>query len=112
MHYTDAAVGMFYNRLKEDGLLENSLLVLYGDHVAFNYNERDQEALEGFLGIDVQDPFQQIQEHFIPLIIRMPEKSVINEDDQLAGQIDIYPTVANLAGVETNYLFGRDLINF
>lgn len=111
MHYVDAAVGEFYGDLKEKGLLEDSLLVMFGDHVAFNYNERNQGALKQFLGIDVQDPFQQIQQHFVPLSIRMPEKSMAYVDDQLAGQIDIYPTVANLAGVETEYLLGRDLIN-
>ena len=111
IHYTDAAVGEFYDRLKRNGLLEDTLLVLYGDHVAFNYNERDQQALKRFLDADTQDPFQRIQQHFTPLIIRMPEQSITVEDHQLVGQIDIFPTIANLLGIDTKYLMGRDILN-
>ena len=48
IHYADSALGEFINELDEAGLLENTIIVLYGDHDArlpradynklYNYN--------------------------------------------------------------------------
>ena len=111
IHYTDAAIGMFYDLLKEKGILDDSLLVIYGDHVAFNYTEIHWEALNLFFGADMRDPFQQIKEHRIPLYIRFPEARISKVVQENVGMIDVFPTVANLLGVHNPYLMGRDLFN-
>lgn len=111
IHYTDAAIGQFYTTLKREGILDETLMVLYGDHAAFNYNETDQDALSQWFGADMQELLEQIKANQVPLIIRLPgeeEPKLISDN---AGMIDIYPTVANLLGLESEYLMGRDLLN-
>ena len=34
IHYTDAQLGMFLDELQKEGILDNSIIVLYGDHFA------------------------------------------------------------------------------
>lgn len=111
IHYTDAAIGEFYERLKGAGILDETLLVLYGDHAAFNTNEKDQEALKEWFGADIQDSLEQIKVNQVPLILRLPggqEARIISHN---AGMIDIFPTVANLLGIRNEYLMGRDLLS-
>ncbi len=111
IHYTDAAVGLFYDLLKEKGILDDSLLVIYGDHVAFNYNEKHLDALNMFFGADMRNPFNQLKEQRVPLFIRFPEAHISKVVQENAGMVDIFPTVANLLGVHNPYLMGRDLFN-
>ncbi len=111
MHYTDAAIGEFYELLEEKGILDGSLLVIYGDHVAFNYNEIHWEAQNEFFGADMSSPDSRVREHKVPLFIRFPggEESMVI--DTQAGMVDIFPTVANILGIEFQYVMGRDLLN-
>ncbi len=111
IHYTDAAIGLFYEMLKEKGILEDSLLVIYGDHVAFNYNEIHWEEQNDFFGRDMNDPLEQMREHRVPLFIRFPKGNVSKVVSDNAGMVDIFPTSANLLGVRNRYLMGRDLLN-
>ncbi len=111
IHYTDAAIGMFLEMLEQKGILDDSLLVIYGDHVAFHYNEIDWEALNEFFGADMRSPFEQLQRHRVPLFIRFPGAGVTKIIHEYVGMIDIYPTLANLLAMENHYLMGRDLFN-
>lgn len=111
IHYTDAAIGQFYDRLEDKGTLNESLLVVYGDHVAFNYSEIDWEALNEFFDADMREPVAQMKEHRVPLFYRLPGGNVSKVVDEKAGMIDIFPTTANLLGVQNHYLMGRDLLN-
>jgi lipoteichoic acid synthase len=111
IHYTDAAIGQFYATLKREGILDETLMVLYGDHAAFNYNEKDQDALSEWFDADMQELLEQIKANQVPLIIRLPGEAEPKLISDNAGMIDIYPTVANLLGLESEYLMGRDLLN-
>ncbi len=111
IHYTDAAVGEFYELLEKRGILDDSLLVIYGDHVAFNYNEVHWEAQNEFFGADMSSTEARIREHRVPLFIRLPGVEDARVIESHAGMIDIYPTVANILGVESEYVMGRDLLN-
>ena len=111
IHYTDAAIGVFYELLQERGILDDSLLVIYGDHVAFHYNELDWEALNLFFGANMRDPLAQVKEHRVPLLIRFPGAEVSKVVQEKAGMVDVFPTVANLLAVNNPYVMGRDLFN-
>lgn len=55
-HYADSAIGELITELDEAGLLDNTILVFYGDHDAklaksdyvrmYNYNKETNEVLE------------------------------------------------------------------
>lgn len=94
IHYTDKTIGMFIDLLKKDGMLENSIIVFYGDHKGLNPDERKQLVKL----LDVQDIVDLTDR--IPFIIYHP--SIKKQEHQIVGgQIDMFPTVANVMGINT-----------
>ena len=107
-HYVDNAIGEFIKELKEQGLYDNTLLVIYGDHHAFPKDE--YELVHKFLGMDDSDLNWQLNQK-VPFIIHYP--GVLNGTviQTTGGQVDILPTIANLMGLEAPFTMGKDLLN-
>ncbi|WP_054941174.1 LTA synthase family protein [Paenibacillus ihuae] len=111
-NYADYALGQFIAELKENGVWDDSLIVLYGDHRGlpiFSLKEEDNVLLEEILGHE----YNERDLINIPLIISSAGVPVPSIQNQLGGQVDILPTVANLLGVpvENHIHFGQDLLN-
>jgi len=111
-NYSDYALGIFIDELKRSGLWENSLIVLYGDHLGlpiYSLDEQDERLLEEIYG----RPYTYTDMINIPLLIIGEGITYPAVFDQLGGQVDILPTVANLLGVSTEgqLHFGQDLFN-
>jgi len=107
-HYVDYAVGRFLYELKRRGLYDNSVIVIYGDHSAFTYSQK--EMLEDF--IDYKDcKVNWIQLQKVPCFIRFPGMDNTGIHHVTGGEIDILPTIANLMGLEVPYAMGNDLFN-
>ncbi len=109
VHYTDKEIGKFLEDLKKNGLYENSMVVLYGDHFGIDCKSPDAKQVESFLG----HKYTYDMMMNIPLIINIPGAKVHETIDTAGGQVDFMPTVLNLLGITSNKLimFGRDLIN-
>jgi lipoteichoic acid synthase len=107
VRYTDEALKVFFERIKEQGLYENSIFILYGDHYGISPNHN--KALGQYLGKEIT-PFDQVQLQKVPLIIHIPGHKG-QTLDTVSGQIDIRPTLLNLLGIETQkgIGFGHDL---
>lgn len=110
-NYADDALGKFIEQLKKDGVWDNSLIVLYGDHLGlpiYSLDNKDKELMHEIYGRDYNSG-DMIN---IPLMIHgeglQPEVK-----EQVGGQIDLMPTVANLLGVsmDNQLHFGQDLLN-
>ncbi|WP_336604272.1 LTA synthase family protein [Paenibacillus sp. MMS18-CY102] len=111
-HYADEAIGILIAKLKEYGLWDNTMLVIYGDHMGlpvYSLNDTDRELLQSILGT----PYSYTDMLNIPLIISAPGALQPEVRMQTAGQIDIMPTIANLAGIPLDHeiYFGQDLMN-
>jgi len=107
-HYADYAIGKFIDDLKEKGLYDDSLIVLYGDHSAVP--KVDMESLLDFLDMEYSDlEWTKLQK--VPLVIHYPGLMNGETISTAGGQIDILPTIANLMDFDTPYAFGHDLIN-
>ncbi|USK69209.1 LTA synthase family protein [Peribacillus asahii] len=115
VRYMDEAVEQFIHDLKREGLYDNSIIVLYGDHYGISKNHND--AMSQFLGKDIT-PFETVQLQRVPLIIHIPgqEGQTISH---VAGQIDVRPTLLHLLGIQTdnymelgNDLFANDYVDF
>jgi len=106
-NYVDKAVGHLLQLLKENGLYENTVLVIYGDH--FGINRENSHLITAFLGKD-DNTYEYMELQKVPLIIHSPgiEAKTISTT---AGQIDIMPTVLNLYGIKTPYAMGRDILS-
>ncbi|MCM3388165.1 LTA synthase family protein [Ureibacillus chungkukjangi] len=108
--YADEALEQFFTYLKESGLYDKSIIIMYGDHYGISQNH--DAAMEQVLGKEVTPFVSKAELQRVPLFIRVPgiEAGVSH---QYGGQIDILPTILHLLGVETkDYVhFGTDLLS-
>ncbi|KEO82742.1 LTA synthase family protein [Tumebacillus flagellatus] len=111
VHYTDAALGTFFDQLKANGLWDNTVIALYGDHFAFHAesaSEEDRQAIAKLTG----HPYDTTDMLNIPMIMHVP--GVKGETlHNVGGQVDTLPTLANLLGISLGdqIHFGQDLLN-
>ncbi len=107
--YADEAIEQFFNQLKESGLYDNSMIILYGDH--YGISDNHNKAMEQIIGKEIT-PYENANLQEVPLFIHVPGmEGGINHT--YGGQIDLLPTVLHLLGVDSqNYVqFGSDLLS-
>ncbi len=98
LSYADKAVGQFLDWLRDEGLYEDSIVIVYGDHKALQNLELeppDAAIVTELLGRE----YSIVDRQHIPLLIHLPGQKAGGVIDSTVGQIDIAPTVADLLGV-------------
>ncbi|TVY01348.1 LTA synthase family protein [Cohnella terricola] len=111
-NYSDYSVGLFIDKLKKNGLWDNTVLVIYGDHLGlpiYSLTEHEKKLME-----DVYARKYQFSEMLnIPLLVIAPGITEPKVLPQTGGQVDVFPTVANLLGISLkgHIHFGQDLLN-
>ena len=107
--YADEALKQFFDYLKQSGLYDRSIIIMYGDH--YGISENHNKAMKQIIGKEIT-PFESSGLQRVPLFIRVPgmEGGVNHE---YGGQIDILPTLLHLLGTDTkDYVqFGTDLLS-
>ena len=109
--YTDYAIGQFIQQLKDEGLYDNSVIAIYGDHMGLPKTDAEiNESVSRFIGKEYD--FDTMMN--IPLIIHIPNPDrPINQTVSISGgQMDFLPTIAYLMGfdkLDTVYL-GHNLL--
>lgn len=106
--YLDEALKELFQELKDNGLYENSIIVLYGDH--YGISENHNAAMAQYLEREVT-PYESAKLQRVPLFVHMPGYGEGYTDEEIGGQIDLRPTILNMLGVEskTDVQFGSDL---
>jgi len=108
-HYFDVAFGEFMSTLRTNRLLDESIIVVYGDHEAFL---RDPPALGPLVGLRADDAlgWWSIRKR-VPLLIRLPYGRHAREVHRAGGQLDISPTALSLLGISCcdTVMIGHDL---
>ncbi len=110
IHYVDKELGKFIDNLKEEGLYDNTVIALYGDHFAISSTVDEYKGLmTDYLGYEYD--FDEMMN--VPLIIHVPGEELGITNSNLGSQIDFYPTMANIMGykIEKGIIFGQDLNN-
>lgn len=112
-NYMDTAVHEFFDYLKQSGLYDNSIIILYGDHYGIS-NARNKELAQ-LLGKDrdTWSNFDNAQVQRVPYMIHIPGMNKGKIIDTYGGQVDALPTLLHLLGVDTqNYIqLGQDLFS-
>lgn len=123
LHYFDQAFGQFIDDLDESGILDDTVIVIYGDHDAriskkyynmlYNYDpytdSLKKEGDEGY--VDYNEYKYQLDKN-VPFIIWTKDGKYQEKNSNPAGMIDALPTLANMFGVGTNeYQLGHDLFS-
>lgn len=109
-HYLDESIRLFFEELKESGLYDNTVIVMYGDH--YGISENHNKAMAQVLGEEEITPFMNAQLQRVPLFIHVPgvEGNVVSK---YGGEVDVMPTLMHLLGIDTkDYLqVGSDLLS-
>ncbi len=124
VHYADEAIGQLMNSLEEEGLLEDTIVVIYGDHDAklktseferLYYNENIDSIL-----IDPSKKIEKIDDYTYELNRKVPfiiwSKDKLNTDyvgtfNIAMGMIDVSPTLGNMLGFYNPYALGVDIFS-
>jgi phosphoglycerol transferase MdoB-like AlkP superfamily enzyme len=111
-NYADHALGEFIADLKARGIWDDSLIVLYGDHLGlpiYSLDNHEKDLMAEIYGRE----YTYTDMINIPLVVVNPGDENPKTYDQLGGQVDILPTVANLLGLplDNQMHFGQDLFN-
>ncbi|GIP49885.1 sulfatase-like hydrolase/transferase [Paenibacillus timonensis] len=110
--YADYALGQFIQDLKQRGIWDNSVVMIYGDHLGLPMYSLDKHGLELMKEIYGRD-YSYIDMINIPMLIHAPGVDTPAVMNNVGGQVDILPTVANLLGVnlDNHIHFGEDILN-
>ena len=109
IHYMDSCFGQFLQKFQSDSNLQNSIIVITGDHTIFtqqsiahfsNYAKKYRQPIPATKG-------------FIPLIIYSPKFNSSHIITDTVYQMDIYPTLLQLTGQQNHTWrgFGVDITN-
>jgi lipoteichoic acid synthase len=107
--YADESLKQFFAYLKNSGLYDHTIVIIYGDHYGIPKDNNKQMAQ--ILGKEIT-PFDSTGLQRVPLLLHVPGiKGGVNHE--YGGQIDVLPTLLHLLGVDTKkYIqFGTDLLS-
>lgn len=90
-NYTDYAIGKFIERLQEEGLFDETMIVVTGDHEGLAYLR--QSLCETKEGGGLVSPFE-----YTPFIVI--NSPVGMRYEKVMGQVDIYSTLLDLTGLD------------
>ncbi len=109
IRYTDGCIGEFIDKLDKSGILDDTVLVIYGDHDSVHKYFKDE-----IHEIEPAEDWWQENDKKIPLIIYSKGQTP-QTVHTTGGQIDLMPTLLYLLGVDgseyESTVFGRNLLN-
>ncbi len=125
-HYADVALGEFIDALEKEGILDNTVLIIYGDHDArlpktdyrrlYNYDKETNsirscdDTDEDCVKIDA-NTYELLRK--VPLLIYSKEtkESLHQKITNVMGMYDVMPTLGNMFGFYNKYQLGHDIFN-
>lgn len=124
VNYADAAIGELIEELDDAGLLDNTIIVLYGDHDCklkpsefrkLYDSEYYKDVLIDSNGtVGTIDDFTYEINRSVPFIIWSKDISntkYSKQVDEVMGMIDVMPTLSNMLGVKPKYALGNDIFS-
>ena len=122
VNYMDEAIGQFIQDMDKEGLLDNTVIVIYGDHDA-RLGKKQLEYLYNYDIVnnrlyDKEDPeYQEFNEYDyelskkVPYIIWTKDMNEGIVKDTPMGMIDTSVTIGNMLGIYNKYALGKDIMN-
>lgn len=124
VHYADEAIGELFEELKEADLLDDTVVVLYGDHDA-KLKQAEFERLYyndyiNDISIDKDKILSEVNDYTyelnrkVPFIIWSKDKIDTNYNKEVKkpmGMIDVMPTLGNMFDVYNPYALGHDIFS-
>lgn len=122
VNYADKAIGQLMDGLDEAGLLDDTVIVIYGDHDSklkkteyarlYNYDpvtdDIKSKDSENYVNVDY---YTYELNRKVPLIIWTKENRITTEITQAMGMYDVQPTLGNMFNFHNRYALGNDIFN-
>lgn len=111
VNYTDTQIGLFLTLLDKEGILDNSVIAIVGDHTGVHkyYNHSIEQLSKK------EDWFLYDGNPTVPFIIYDKSYNESKTFETIGGQIDVMPTLLYALGVDSdkyeNTSIGRNLLN-
>ena len=126
VHYADSALGYFIDELEANGFMDDTVLIIYGDHDArlpksdyrrlYNYNKEtddiiDCDELDDSCTVINNNTYELIRK--VPFIIYSKEtkNSLHTTVSDVMGMYDCMPTIGNMFGFYNKYALGHDIFD-
>ena len=122
VNYMDKAIGQFINDMDKEGLLDNTVIVIYGDHDArlgkkqFDYMY-NYDPVNDILLTEEDPEYKEFNDYDyelskkVPYIIWTKDMDKGIEVDTPMGMINASVTLGNMLGVYNKYALGKDIMN-
>ena len=107
-NYADYAFGLFIDALKEAGLYDDTVIILYGDHNGLEmYNE---EMIDFLKQINPEINTVDLQLNYIRVLAGMKLPGITNLTiEKPISKLDVKPTICYLVGVDDNFSLGTNI---
>lgn len=109
IHYTDTQIGWFLDELEKEGILNNSILILYGDHNALPKDYSDK--LFDLTNTHIKNDLKWYELQKVPMLIHFPRNENSGINHTYCGEIDLYPTITNMFSIPKKNMMGKDIFN-
>ena len=123
VHYADYALGILMDELEQNNLLDNTVIIIYGDHDSrlstsnyvkmYNYNIETDALYE-----ETDERYVEFNEYDYELNRKVPFIIWSKDKKQKAqtisypmGMYDVMPTLGNMFGFYNEYQLGHDIFN-
>ena len=110
IHYADEQIGYFISQLKQAGLWDNTVVVVYGDHFGLPQPRSGSEAkaARALAGHE----YNKADRLLVPLIVHLPGQKAGTRVATPVGQVDLVPTLADALDVDLSGVvhFGRSIL--
>ncbi len=106
----DKGLAVLFSALETDSILQNTTIVITGDHTILSNDKREQYAE---ICREQNLPYDVVGGNYVPLIIYSPKIKENIRIDEVCYQMDIYPTILHLIGCEDYFWkgFGVNLLD-
>ncbi len=108
VNYADYAFGIFINLLKEKGLYDDTVIVVFGDHYGMQMYDENLIEFLGYSKNDYNDARMQFEFSNVLAGMRIPgiKNLVIDEP---VSKSDIKPTLAQICNLDDTFSIGMSL---
>lgn len=102
LRFSDYSLGEFFIKAKQHPYYKNTIFVILGDHGVFSHGSNVNKSYT----------IPSLQAWHTPLLIHAPFLVQAGVRNEPVGQVDVFPTVASLAGISyNNYTLGRNILS-
>ena len=122
VNYMDSAFGEFISALDKEGLLDNTVVVIYGDHdarigkkyydILYNYDPYTDSIIptddDKYVPVD---SYRYELNRKVPFIIWTKNKKFNQTISTPMGMIDVLPTLGNMLNIRSKYQLGNDVMS-